>query len=93
MVERETLKIKEEHKETHKENPAFAETSIHTAWHQGQIRGPAPVVTTGWGPWFTPSRFIYMREEDADFIVAACNATRRLLAEVRSLRKQLKKNA
>lgn len=76
-----------------KAGPGWVETSIHTAWDHGQLKGPAPVVTTASGPFYEPTRHIHIRAQDADFIVAACNATRRLLAEVRALRKQLKKNA
>jgi hypothetical protein len=86
QVDREPLKrtkLGEEH--GLKGNPPL-ETTIHTAWDHGQLKGPAPVITTASGPFYVPNRAVHIEKKDADFIVAACNATWRLVDEVRNLR-------
>ena len=44
---------------------------IDTTWEHGQLRGPYPVVTTSYSPYFEPNIAISIRDEDVDLIANA----------------------
>lgn len=62
------------------------ENSIHTVEHHPQLHGPLPVVTLAMGIHGT---FISIKDDDAKFIVDACNSHEKLIAENKRLRKDL----
>ena len=82
QVHSETLPLSPLGVEKLRKTGLVVERTIHTTWNHGQLKGPAPVVSTSCGPYHEPNISVSISEADATFLAAARTDIPRLLATI-----------